>query len=276
MKKMMLSHTNKAGFNSHLTALKLWLTSFSTTNGLLKPNSHYLIVTACLGILILSCNASKKQKQLPKPVSHVLSKEERDKLTPDEILKEFQAGNDRFRTNKSTIRNHSEQIRQAVVGQFPKAVVLSCLDSRVPVEDVFDQGLGDVFVARVAGNFVNEDILGSMEFACKVAGAKLILVMGHQHCGAIKGAIDDVKLGNLTTLLTKIKPSVDMCQKFEGEKTSGNEAFVRYVAQTNVKNTINTIRKNSLILKEMEDKGEIKIVGAFYTLTKGELVILSE
>ena len=132
-----------------------------------------------------------------------------------------------------------------------------------------------MFVARVAGNFVNEDILGSMEFACKVAGAKLILVMGHQHCGAIKGAIDDVHLGNLTALLSKIKPAVELSKDFDGEKSSSNEAYVRTVAKANVLNTINNIRKNSPILKEMEEKGEIKIVGAFYTLTKGELIILN-
>lgn len=235
---------------------------------------YYLVFTFSLTIILSACHFSKTQNQLSTPVSHVLSKEERDRLTPDEILQQLKDGNERFRTNNSTMRNHTEQIRKTVVGQFPKAVVLSCLDSRVPVEDVFDQGLGDVFVARVAGNFVNEDILGSMEFACKVAGAKLILVMGHQHCGAIKGAIDDVKLGNLTALLAKIKPAVEMNQHFEGEKTSANEVFVRKVAETNVKNTISNIRKNSPILKEMEDKGAIKIVGAFYTLTKGELIFL--
>jgi carbonic anhydrase len=208
--------------------------------------------------------------------SAVLTKEQRDKLTPEQILQQFKDGNERFRTNHSTARDHSEQIRLAAVGQYPKAVVLSCVDSRVPVEDVFDQGLGNVFVARVAGNFANEDILGSMEFACKVAGAKLILVMGHQHCGAIKGAIDDVKLGNLTSLLSKIKPAVEMCQNYKGEKTSHNEAFVKTVAETNVRNTINTIRSKSPILKEMEEKGEIKIVGAFYTLTKGELIFLNQ
>jgi carbonic anhydrase len=167
---------------------------------------------------------------------------------------------------------HTESIRKAATdGQFPKAMVLSCLDSRVPVEDVFDQGLGDVFVGRVAGNFVNTDLLGSMEFACKVAGAKLILVMGHQHCGAIKGAIDDVKLGNITAMLENIKPAVKMSQDFKGEKSSKNEAFVKYVAQNNIKNTIQQIRSKSQILKEMEEKGEIKIVGAFYTLRNGEL-----
>ena len=131
-------------------------------------------------------------------VKTVLSAEERAKLTPDQILQDFLDGNERFRNNNLTHRDHSEQIRKSAFGQYPKAVVVSCLDSRVPVEDVFDQGIGDVFVGRIAGNFVNEDLLGSLEFACKVAGAKLIIIMGHQHCGAVIGAIDDVKLGNLT------------------------------------------------------------------------------
>jgi carbonic anhydrase len=191
-------------------------------------------------------------------------------------LEQFKAGNDRFRNNNSTQRDHSAQIRNSAVGQYPKAFVLSCVDSRVPVEDIFDQGLGDVFVGRVAGNFVNEDLLGSMEFACKVAGAKLILVMGHQHCGAIKGAIDHVQLGNLTALLTKINPAVAMSQDFTGEKKSANEAYVKLVSQNNVKNTISNIRLKSPVLREMEAKGQIKIKGAFYTLTKGELVFLDD
>ena len=141
----------------------------------------------------------------------------------------------------------------------------------MPVEDVFDQGIGDVFVGRVAGNFVNTDLLGSMEFACKVAGAKLILVMGHQHCGAVKSAIDDVHLGNITAMLSNIKPAVALSQNFKGEKSSKNEVFVKLVAQNNIRNTIAKIRAKSEILREMEIKGEIKIVGAFYTLRTGKL-----
>ena len=204
--------------------------------------------------------------------SHVLTKTEQDSLTPDQVLQQFKDGNERFKTGNVTQREHSEEIRKAATdGQFPKAMVLSCLDSRVPVEDVFDQGIGDVFVGRVAGNFVNTDLLGSMEFACKVAGAKLIIVMGHQHCGAVKGAIDDVQLGNITSMLANIKPAVEMSKNFEGEKSSKNEVFVKLVAQNNIRNTIAQIRVKSKILKEMEAKGEIKIVGAFYTLRTGKL-----
>ena len=207
-------------------------------------------------------------------VKTVISAEERDKLTPDQILKDFLDGNERFRNNNLTQRDHSEQIRKSAFGQYPKAVVVSCLDSRVPVEDVFDQGIGAIFVGRIAGNFVNDDLLGSLEFACKVAGAKLIIIMGHQHCGAIKGAIDDVKLGNLTTTLSKIKPAIEMSQDYGGKKRSDNEDFVKLVSVNNVLHAISTIRTKSPILKEMEENGEIKIVGLFYTLTKGELLLI--
>ncbi len=207
-------------------------------------------------------------------VKTVLSAEERAKLTPDQILQDFLDGNERFRNNNLTHRDHSEQIRKSAFGQYPKAVVVSCLDSRVPVEDVFDQGIGDVFVGRIAGNFVNEDLLGSLEFACKVAGAKLIIIMGHQHCGAVIGAIDDVKLGNLTTTLSKIKPAIRMSQNYNGNMTSKNEEFVKIVSENNVRHAISTIRSKSPILKEMEENGEIKIVGLFYTLTKGELIFV--
>ena len=154
------------------------------------------------------------------------------------------------------------------------AVVLSCLDSRVPVETVFDKGVGDLFVGRVAGNFVNVDMLGSMEFACKVAGSKLVVVMGHESCGAVKAAIDDVKLGNITPMLTKITPAVQESQDFEGEKTSKNSEFVTYVCENNVMNTIETIRNDSPILKEMEDNGEIKIVGAIYDMDSGNVIFM--
>lgn len=200
-----------------------------------------------------------------------MTKEQQEALTPDQVLNEFIEGNKRFNTGNSIPRDLSIQARKSAPGQYPKAVVLSCLDSRVPVEDVFDQGLGDIFVGRVAGNFVNEDLLGSMEFACKVAGAKLIVVMGHQHCGAVKGAIDDVKLGNITAMLAKIKPAVEMSKDFPGEKNSKNNEFVKHVSENNVKYAIQQIREKSPILKEMEDKGEIKIVGAFYRLTDGTL-----
>ena len=247
-----------------------------------------LIKVTLLAIIVqtfIGCNSNtKKGNSETVPVTpkiiyerrHVMTKTEQDSLTPDKVLQEFKEGNERFNNGNITEREHSENIRKAATGgQFPKAMVLSCLDSRVPVEDVFDQGIGDVFVGRVAGNFVNTDLLGSMEFACKIAGAKLIIVMGHQHCGAVKGAIDDVHLGNITSMLANIKPAVEMSKNFEGEKSSKNEAFVKLVAQNNIKNTIAQIRAKSEILKEMEAKGEIKIVGAFYTLRTGKLEFIN-
>ncbi|OXA85911.1 carbonic anhydrase family protein [Flavobacterium hercynium] len=247
-------------------------------------NQFKSLVMLFTAALLVSCNGETKtekpnlhstEKEAVKPVvSHVMTKEEQTRLTPDAILEEFITGNKRFQSGTTTVRDHSKQARKSAPGQFPKAVVLSCVDSRVPVEDVFDQGLGDIFVGRVAGNFVNEDLLGSMEFACKVSGAKLILVMGHQHCGAIKGAIDDVKLGNITTMLSKIKPAVAMSQDFKGDKTSKNDEFVKHVSENNVLYAMDQIRKKSPILKEMEDKGEIKIVGVFYNLTDGTLQFL--
>jgi carbonic anhydrase len=204
-------------------------------------------------------------------IERVLSLEEQKRLTPDDVLQSLKDGNKRFCAGSLTLRDHSKQIRAAVSGQFPKAIILSCIDSRVPVEDVFDKGIGDLFVARVAGNVVNEDILGSMEFSCKVSGAKLVLVIGHEYCGAIKGAIDNVQLGNLTRLLKKISPAVEACGHYHGEKTSKNPEFVDLVIRENVKITVENIRMHSAILKEMEEKGEIRIVGSYYDMDNGEV-----
>jgi carbonic anhydrase len=207
-------------------------------------------------------------------IERVLSAEEQKNLTPADVLQSLIDGNKRFVSGTLTLRDHSKQIRDAVNGQFPKAIILSCIDSRVPVEDVFDKGIGDLFVARVAGNIVNEDILGSMEFSCKLAGAKLVLVIGHEYCGAIKGAIDNVKLGNLSALLHKIKPAIDKCCDFQGEKTSKNPDFVDVVIRENVLVTVDAIRAQSAVLSEMEKQGEIKIVGAYYDMDTGLVTLL--
>lgn len=203
-------------------------------------------------------------------VEDVLTKAEQDALSPDLVIQSLKEGNDRFMKNDLTARDHSAQVRKSTKAQFPKAIVLSCVDSRVPVEDVFDRGIGDLFVARVAGNFVNEDILGSMEFACKVSGSKLVLVLGHEHCGAVKAAVDDVKLGNITSMLTKIKPAIASIE-YDGERTSTNQEFVHMASESNVLNTIEKIRADSPILKEMEENGEIKIVGAVYDMDDGSV-----
>ncbi len=200
--------------------------------------------------------------------------EEQHALTADMVLEQLKEGNERFMNNTLTARNHSAQVRNSVKGQYPKAVVLSCLDSRIPVEDVFDKGIGDIFVARVAGNFANPEILGSMEFGCNVAGAKLILVLGHQHCGAVKASIDNVRIGNITKLTTGIRPAVEMSADFKGDKSSKNDEYVHYVGKKNVLHTLDYIRKNSAILKEMEEKGEIKLVGAMYHMETGKAEFL--
>lgn len=218
----------------------------------------------------ITTNGAKAMKGV---VEDVLTKAEQEALTADMVIQSFKEGNARFLRNDLTARDHSEQVRKSTLAQFPKAIVLSCVDSRVPVEDVFDRGIGDVFVARVAGNFVNEDILGSMEFACKVSGSKLVLVMGHEHCGAVKAAVDDVKLGNITPMLAKIKPAVAKVE-YDGDRSSKNEAFVHMACESNVRHTIDQIRLNSPILKEMEDNGEIKIVGAVYDMDNGKVDFL--
>ena len=229
------------------------------------------IMFACKNEPKTEVKGSEAKVEDVQKVEHLLTKEAQDKLTPYQVLAEFKDGNERFRKGIETHRDHSEQVRNYESGQYPKAIVLGCIDSRVPVEDVFDQGIGDLFVGRVAGNVVNEDQLGSMEYACKVAGAKLVMVLGHEHCGAVKSAIDDVKLGNITALLTKIKPAILKSQDFTGEKTSKNEAFVKHVCENNVRNTIEQIRAKSPILKEMETKGQIKIVGAYFDLSDSSL-----
>ena len=204
----------------------------------------------------------------------VLTQDEQQALTPDEVLRLLKEGNARFASGTLTSRDHSKSVREAANGQFPKAMILSCVDSRIPVEDVFDRGIGDVFVARVAGNFENTDILGSMEFACKLSGAKLVLVLGHEHCGAVKGAIDGAVLGNITPMLENIKPAVDAVPGHDGNRSSANAAFVHEVAEKNVRLTVEDIRKRSPVLREQEEAGEIKIVGALYDMDTGEIDFL--
>ena len=168
-------------------------------------------------------------------------------------------------------RDFPEQVKATASGQYPFAVVLSCLDSRQPIEIVLDQGIGDIFSARVAGNVLNDDILGSMEFACKASGAKLIAVIGHSNCGAIKGAVDDVELGNLTGLLVKIKPAIDAVPADVQPRTTQNSAFVDQVSEANVRLVMKEIRERSPILREMLDKGEIGLVGGMYDLSTGKV-----
>jgi len=197
-----------------------------------------------------------------------LNKAQRDKLTPDEVIELMKKGNERFRLGKESPHDYLTQQKASAKGQYPAAVILSCIDSRAPAETIMDLGIGDTFNARVAGNISNDDILGSMEFACKLAGAKVVLVMGHTACGAIKGAIDNAQLGNLTLLLGKIRPAV-AATKYQGERSASNYGFVDAVARTNVELTMADIRRRSSVLADLEKSGAIKIVGAMYNLETG-------
>jgi carbonic anhydrase len=201
-------------------------------------------------------------------LADALTEAQRDKLSPDDILALMKKGNKRFYTGKREDHNYLAQQRATAKGQYPAAVLLSCIDSRAPADTILDLRIGDIFNSRVAGNVENSDILGSMEFACKIAGAKVVLVMGHTACGAIKGAIDNAELGNLTGLLAKIKPAV-AATAYSGERTSKNATFVDAVARKNVELVVANIRKDSPVLAEMEANKKVKIAGAMYNLETG-------
>lgn len=202
-----------------------------------------------------------------------LTQAQRDAMTPDDVLAFAKAGNKRFLSGVRQERNFLQEQISSASGQFPAAVILSCIDSRAPAEIILDLGIGDAFNARIAGNVINYDILGSMEFACAVAGAKLALVVGHTSCGAVAGAIDDVELGYLTGLLGKIRPAVAQTA-FDGERTGKNPAFVDAVARTNVLREVDQIRAQSEILRDLETAGKIKIVGSMYDLKSGAVEFL--
>jgi len=199
------------------------------------------------------------------------NKESQISMTPEMAINILKEGNERFVSNLKFNRNLLQQVNETSDGQWPFAVVLSCIDSRTSAELVFDQGLGDIFSVRIAGNIVNEDILGSMEFACKVAGSKFIVVLGHTKCGAVKGACDHVELGNLTTLLAKLQPAVSCETQTTLNRNSSNAVFVENVAKINVEEAVGEIQAKSPILKEMIDKGEIGICGAMYNVETGQV-----
>jgi carbonic anhydrase len=206
-------------------------------------------------------------------VQSVMTKDAQTALTPAQVIADLKAGNERFVAHHGTTYDYAAQVKQTSHGQYPKAVVLSCLDSRVPPEIVFDQGIGDIFVGRVAGNFENTDMLGSMEFATALAGAKAIVVLGHSHCGAIKGAADDAKLGNLTEMLTHIKPAVEAAKaKFpQGPYNSKNGPFVEAIVEENVRITVKNITQRSPVLADRVAKGELIVVGGVYDLDTGAI-----
>ncbi len=205
-----------------------------------------------------------------------LTKEMQAAITPSMALELLKDGNKRFINNLKVNRNLLQQANETSDGQHPFAVILSCIDSRTSAELIFDQGLGDIFSIRIAGNIINEDILGSMEFACKVAGSKIIVVLGHTKCGAIKGACDHVEMGNLTALLTKITPAVDEETATKENRNSNNSEFVENVAIINIKRTVKSIIERSPVLKEMVEEGEIEIIGATHNIKDGQVTFIDD
>lgn len=218
--------------------------------------------------------AASSSAQVGTNAAGALTKDERDRMTPSQVIASLKEGNERFRTGTTSCRDYRDQRRSSVAGQYPAAVTLGCIDSRAPAEIIFDVGIGDMFNARIAGNVVNDDLIGSLEFACKVAGARVILLFGHTACGAIKGAIDDVEMGNLTGLLARVKPAIT-ATTFTGEKSSKNAAYVDAVARTNVVLGLEGVRRRSPLLADLEKKRTILLVGAMYDLSTGAVEFLS-
>jgi carbonic anhydrase len=208
---------------------------------------------------------------LPATVSTTIDKTEQSSITPDAALARLKDGNQRFVTGTSLRRDYPAQVKATSTGQYPFAVVLSCMDSRSSPEIIFDQGIGDLFVVRIAGNYAQADIMGSIEYATKVAGAKLVVVMGHTECGAIKGACDDVKLGNLTTVIQALQPAVEDVKDVQGDRNSKNKTFVLLVTEANIRRTVAKLRADSPVLHDLEQSGQIKIVGALNDISTGQV-----
>jgi carbonic anhydrase len=228
------------------------------------PRRRFLGTSLALGAATFAAGGTFSQLAY----ADAMSKAQRDKLTPDDVLALMKKGNKRFSRGTRQDHNYLAQQRATAGGQYPVAVLLSCIDSRAPAETIMDLRIGDVFNSRVAGNVESQDVLGGMEFACKLTGAKVVLVMGHTACGAVKGAIDNAELGNLTALLAKIRPAVD-ATAYTGERSSKNYGFVDAVARKNVELTIASIRRDSPVLAEMEKSGAIRIAGSMYDLKTG-------
>jgi carbonic anhydrase len=243
------------------------------------PNRTPLFASLLLATLILAGCQTPRQADPASSTPSVTrtsppTKESQAATTPQQTLAELKEGNARFSSGHPRPRDPLADVKATASGQYPLAVVLSCLDSRVPIELVLDQGIGDVFSARVAGNVLEEDVLGSMEFGCKAAGAKLIAVIGHSNCGAVKGAIDNVDLGNLTALLSRIKPAIDQVPSDSAPRNSQNLEYVDKVAEANVRLVMRQIRERSPVLREMLDQGKIALVGGMYDLSTGRIRFL--
>ncbi|HCA43374.1 MAG TPA: carbonic anhydrase [Bacteroidetes bacterium] len=227
-------------------------------------------ISIILFIFLIHCNLLAQDVTLPK------TREFQQSLTPDEVINILKEGNSRFINNMRLEREYHTEVKKTSQGQYPWAVLHGCMDSRVTSEIIFDTGIGDIFVNSLAGNIITDEVIGSMEYGCNVVGSKLILVLGHTNCGAVKGAIDDVEFGNITTVLNEIHPAVDSAKFLLSSNifTSSNSSFVELVTRLNVKMGMDEIRRRSPALKELEDNGKIKIVGAIYDVETGEVKFL--
>ena len=237
--------------------------------------TEHLLPAALALLLVFAGCSTTAPTATPQRRDLAAIKAEQAALTPAQVLESLRRGNERFATGKLHTRDMLHDQRVTAAGQYPHAVILSCIDSRAPAEVIFDAGLGDLFNARIAGNIADADLVGSMEFACAVSGAKLVLVMGHTSCGAIKGACDQVELGNLTGLLKRIEPAVMAVQDVPGERNSKNQAFVEAVGEANVSLTVARIRELSPILRDLESAGKIQIAGCIYDLDTGRVRFLA-
>lgn len=235
---------------------------------------RFVVGIGCVAAALIVSGCAARQTS-DADLIRTFGKAEQSAITPDQALQRLMEGNRRFTTGKSTQRDYLAQAKAAADGQYPFAVVLSCIDSRCSPEITFDQGIGDLFVPRVAGNYAPVDILGSMEFATKVAGAKVVVVVGHNECGAIKGACDDVELGNLTAVIRALRPAVeDVRDVPDDQRKSKNKAFVTQATEANVRRTLELIREQSEIMRELEESGQLKIVGALQDIATGQVTIL--
>ncbi|MDZ7741219.1 MAG: carbonic anhydrase family protein [Bacteroidota bacterium] len=241
----------------------------------------FIIFAGIIALSLTACNqagpksgqADEKQNIASEKVTEVMTKQMQDQLTPDAVLEDLLQGNERYVSGELISRDLPAQIEATTDSQYPKAVVLACIDSRVPVEYIFDQGVGDIFVVRVAGNIENTELLGSMEYGLGVAGSKLLMVLGHENCGAVKSAIQKVDVGsdNVTALLNEIEPAI---QSVEGERNANDKSYFDHVIKNNVHLTIENIRNRSSIISDLEKEGKVKIVGAYYSLADGKVSIL--
>lgn len=243
---------------------------------------HFKVALSSLALVLAACASSpavgrsEQGKGVEISAGAAMTKERQAKVTPESALKMLEAGNERFLSGKMAKRDLRAMVKVTGHGQFPFASVLSCIDSRSSPEVIFDQGIGDVFSARVAGNFVNKDILGSLEYASKVAGSRLIVVLGHSHCGAIKGVCDNVKMGSLTGLLEKLKPAMNAIPEDGQPRNSKNHEFVEKVAEMNVKMTVKQILDDSAILRGLVSEGKLKIVGGMLDVETGRVEFLTD